>query len=197
MSDEKTQETKVQDTSAGQDQKVVETKATSDASSIDSFSSNLIMENQKKMVLQIEALEKKLAEAKRNEQNTLALLRQREEADKERIQGELVSKALGEYPVLSNAKDVAINLIKSKLSFDDKQQPLWEGKQVDEAGLKGGLESFFKDNSFLLDKSVKTQSVVQNTVKQQPGQAAQSTYDMRTAEGINAFLRAKLSGGKK
>ena len=197
MSDEKTQETKVQDTSAGQDQKVVETKATSDASSIDSFSSNLIMENQKKMVLQIEALEKKLAEAKRNEQNTLALLRQREEADKERIQGELVSKALGEYPVLSNAKDVAINLIKSKLSFDDKQQPLWEGKQVDEAGLKGGLESFFKDNSFLLDKSVKTQSVVQNTVKQQPGQVAQSTYDMRTAEGINAFLRAKLSGGKK
>lgn len=197
MSDEKTQETKVQDTSAGQDQKVVEPKATSDASSIDSFSSNLIMENQKKMVLQIEALEKKLAEAKRNEQNTLALLRQREEADKERIQGELVYKALGEYPVLSNAKDVAINLIKSKLSFDDKQQPLWEGKQVDEAGLKGGLESFFKDNSFLLDKSVKTQSVVQNTVKQQPGQAAQSTYDMRTAEGINAFLRARISGGKK
>lgn len=197
MSDEKTPETKVQDTSAGQDQKVVEPKATSDASSIDSFSSNLIMENQKKMVLQIEALEKKLAEAKRNEQNTLTLLRQREEADKERIQGELVSKALGEYPVLGNAKDVAINLIKSKLSFDDKQQPLWEGKQVDEAGLKGGLESFFKDNSFLLDKSVKTQSVVQNTVKQQPGQAVQSTYDMRTAEGINAFLRAKLSGGKK
>lgn len=191
------QENKTPDTQVKQEAKV-ETHVKDTGASLDSFSNNLIIENQKKMVLQIEALEKKLAEARKNEEKTIALLREKEAAEKTRVQGELVQRALGEYPVLANAKDVAINMIKNKLSFNDNQQPLWEGKEVDEVGLKGGLESFFKDNSFLLDKSVKTQSVVNtgSTVKQQPG-SAPSSYDMKTVEGINNFLRNRMAGGKK
>lgn len=191
------EETKTNDTGAQRETPKTEIKqevAGRDAgASLDSFSNNLIIENQRKMVLQIEALEKKLAEAKKNEEKTINLLREREAADKARVQGELVQRALGEYPILSNAKDVAINMIKGKLSFNDNQQPLWEGKEVDEVGLKGGLENFFKDNSFLLDKSVKTQSVIKpaTTIKQQPG-TAPSSYDMRTPEGINAFLRDRI-----
>lgn len=169
-----------------------ETVARSDSKqeTVDSFSNNLIIENQRKMVLQIEALERKLNEAKKSEERTLNLLREREAADKARIQGELVNRALSEFPVIGNAKEVAVNMIKSKLSFDDNQQPLWEGKQVDEVSLKSGLDTFFKDNSFLLDKSVKTTTVIQNNVKPQQGiQNAQ--YDITTIEGMNAFLRSK------
>lgn len=165
-------------------------KSDSRQETVDSFSNNLIIENQRKMVLQIEALEKKLNEAKKNEERTLNLLREREAADKARIQGELVNRALSDFPVIGNAREVAVNMIKSKLSFDDQQQPLWEGKQVDEAGLKGGLDTFFKDNSFLLDKSVKTTTPIQSNVKPQQGTQTQQ-YDITTVEGMNAFLRSK------
>jgi len=185
-------ETKQVETAAKTETKVEPTSTKDAVSAIDSFSNNLIIENQKKMVLQIEQLERKLAEAKKNEEKTISLLREKEAADKARVQGELVNRALNDYPVLASAKDVAVNLIKGKLSFDDSQTPLWEGKQVDESALKGSLEAFFKDNSFLLDKSVKTQSAVQNTVKQQPG-TAPATYDMRTKEGMNEFLRARMA----
>ncbi len=194
--DEKSTENKTQEQAAAQEHKTVPANSTSESGSIDSFSSNLIMENQKKMVLQIEQLEKRLSEAKRNEEKTLNLLREKEALEKARVQGELVNRALGEYPVIGNAKDVAVSLIKSKLSFDDNQQPLWEGKQVDDTGLKTGLETFFKENSFLLDKSVKTQTPVQSAVKQQPG-TANTSYDMKTIEGMQAFLQAKMNRGKK
>jgi hypothetical protein len=166
--------------------------------SLDTFSNNLIIENQKKMVLQIEALEKRLAEAKKNEERLVSLLRDKEAKEKARIQNELIQNALKEYPVLSNAKGITVNMIKEKLSFNDKQEPLWQGNLVDENGLKNGLEAFFKENSFLLDKSVKTQTAINGgiTVKQQPGKAGQK-YDMRTVEGMNEFLRIKMNGGKK
>lgn len=175
---------------ATQSNQKVETVQKESGATINEFSNNLILENQKKMVLQIEALEKKLNEAKKSEQQTLAILREKENQEKARIQAELVNRALNEFPILSNAKEVAVNLIKNKLSFDDKQNPLWDNAPADEAALKTNLESFFKENSFLLDKSVKQTSVVQNSVKQQPG-VSTIQKDLSSVEGINAFLKAR------
>lgn len=166
------------------------------ASSINDFSNNLIMENQKKMVLQIEALEKKLAEAKKREEQTINLLKQKEEQEKVRVQTDLVNKALSDYPVLPNAKEIAINLIKTKLSFNETQQPLWEGKETDEETLKNGLESFFKDHSFLLDKVIKTNTPLVNSAKQQPGNVQTQQKDLSSIEGINQYLKNKF-GVKK
>lgn len=166
------------------------------ASSINDFSNNLIMENQKKMVLQIEALEKKLAEARKREEQTINLLRQKEEQEKVRVQTDLVNKALNDYPVLPSAKEIAVGLIKNKLSFNETQQPLWEGKETDEATLKNGLESFFKDHSFLLDKAIKTNTPLVNSAKQQPGQVQTQIKDFSSVEGINQYLKVKF-GVKK
>ena len=183
------------------EQQKVETKTETvqkePVSSINDFSNNLIMENQKKMVLQIEALEKKLAEAKKREEQTINLLRQKEEQEKVRVQTDLVNKALSDYPVIPNAKEIAVNLIKNKLSFSETQQSMWEGKEVDETALKGGLEAFFKENSFLLDKAIKTNSpLINSAAKPQPGQIQHQKKDLSNIEGINEYLKNKF-GVKK
>lgn len=156
---------------------------------------NIVLENQKSLILEAEKLRKAFEAERKEKEKLVALLKERETQENERVKSEFVSKALTDYNFAGEkAKSVALEMLNNKVSFNQQTRKLQIGDhELNDETIKSNLDSFFTENDFLLARETRQSPLNNAAVKQQKGQVVQE-FDMNTSEGINAYLTAKRKG---
>lgn len=157
---------------------------------------NIVLENQKSLILEAEKLRKAFESERKEKEKLVALLKERETQENERVKSEFVSKALTDYNFAGEkAKSVALEMLNNKVSFNQQTRKLQIGDhELNDETIKSNLDSFFTENDFLLARETRQSPLNNAAVKQQKGQAQPMEFDMNTSDGINAYLAAKRKG---